>query len=147
MNKDKKLAIILAPFLLVGGYIVSDLYIESKQNQTKLFALSNPGECEMFSGDCILQSGDMKINITDERGTTKANTSYPVDSVAISLVYSDGREIIYGLEKTVNPQYWEKETDIRTAITQSKTATILRIVVTQKGSTYFSEFSPVTAPG
>lgn len=145
MNRDKKLAIILAPFLLVGGYIVSDQYIEYKQHEPRLFALSGINECLMFSADCVLQSGDMKINITDENGITKANTSYPVDSVAISLVYNDGREIIYGLEKTTSPQYWEKKTDIRTAITQSRTATILRVVVTLKGSTYFSEFNPAIA--
>lgn len=144
MNRDKKLAIILAPFLLVGGYVVSDQYVEWKQNEPKLFALSTIRECEMFSGDCILKSGDMLVNITDENGITKTNTSFPVDTVAISLVYNDGKEIIYGLEKAESPQYWEKKTDIRTAITQSKTATILRVVVTFKGSTYFSEFKPAT---
>ncbi len=144
MNKDKKLAIILAPFLLVGGYIVSDLYIESKQNETKLFELSVNADCRMFSGDCILQSGEMQINITDEDGITKGNTSFPVDTVAISLVYNDGKEVIYGLEKAANPQYWERKTEIRTAITEANTATKLRVVFTRKGSTYFSEFSPAT---
>ncbi len=144
MNKDKRLAIILAPFLLVGGYVVSDQYIESKANETKIFALSTTGECAMFTGDCILQSGDMQINITDENGITKSNTSYPVDTVAISLVYDSGKEIIYGLEKSTSPQYWERKTDIRSALTQSKTATKLRVVVKRKGSTYFSEISPTT---
>ena len=146
MNRDKRLAIILAPFLLVGGYVVSDQYIESKENEPKIFALSTIDECKMFAGDCILQSGDMQINITDENGLTKSNTSFPVDTVAISLVYNDGKEVIYGLEKAANSaQYWERKTDIRTAITQSGTASILRVVVNRKGSSYFSEFSPATA--
>lgn len=145
MNKDKKLAIMLAPFLLVGGYILSDLYIEHKDNETKLFELAVSGECEMFSGDCILQSGDMKINITDENGITKSNTSYPVDSVAISVVYASGKEIIYGLDQAANRQYWEKSTEIRKALIQTKTASTLRVVAKRKGSTYFSEFSPDTA--
>lgn len=146
MNRDKRLAIILAPFLLVGGYVVSDQYIESKANEPKIFALSTIDECKMFTGDCILQSGDMKINITDENGFTKSNTSFPVDTVAISLVYNDGKEVIYGLEKADNSaQYWERKTDIRTSITQSGTASILRVVVNRKGSSYFSEFSPATA--
>ncbi len=96
----------------------------------------------MFSGDCILQSGDMQVNITDENGLTKSNTSFPVDTVGISLVYNDGKEVIYGLEKAANPQYWERKTDIRVALTQFKTATKLRVVIKRKGSTYFSEFSP-----
>ncbi len=145
MNKDKKIAIILAPFLLIGGYVISDLYIESKANVSGLFALSVNAECAMFSGDCILQSGDMQVNITDENGITRSNTSFPVDTVAISLVYNDGKEIIYGLEKAANPQYWERKTDIRAALTQFKTATKLRVVIKRKGSTYFSEFSPAIA--
>lgn len=146
MNTDKRLAIILAPFLLVGGYVVSDQYLESKANQPKVFAFSTINECNMFTGDCILQSGDMQINITDENGITKGNTSFPVDTVAISLVYNDGKEVIYGLEKAANnSQYWERKTDIRTAIIQSRSASILRVVVNRKGSSYFSEFSPVTA--
>lgn len=146
MNKDKKLAIILAPFLLIGGYVVSDQYIESKANVAKIYAFAPNGECAMFTSGCILQSGDMQINITDQNGVTKANTSYPVDTVAISLVYDTGKEIIYELEKAANPQYWEKKTDIRTALIQHKTAQKLRVAVKRKGSTYLSEFSPKTVP-
>lgn len=145
MNKDKKLAIILAPFLLVGGYVASDMYVESKANAPKLFALTPRDECVIFAGGCVLQAGDMQVNITDQNGITKANTSYPVDTVAISLVYNDGREIIYDLQKTNNPQYWERQTDIRTALTQNKNATTLRLAVKRKGSTYLSEFQPATA--
>lgn len=144
MNKDKRLAFILAPFLLIGGYVASDLYIESKANEPKIFTLSASGECAIFDGDCILQSGDMQINITDVNGVTKANTSYPVDSVTISLVYNSGKEIIYGLEKLTDPQYWERETDIRSALTQSKTATKLRVVIERKGGTYLTEINPIT---
>lgn len=142
MNKDTKLAIVLAPFLLIGGYIVSDYYIESSTSDTKIFTLSLQGTCAPFHADCILQSGDFQINITDEQGITKSNTSYPVDTVAISLVYHDGKEIIYGLEKTLNEQYWERETDIRSAFTVDKSAEKMRIVVQRKGSTYLTEFIP-----
>ncbi|RKZ67993.1 MAG: hypothetical protein DRQ44_05000 [Gammaproteobacteria bacterium] len=144
MNKDKRLAFILAPFLLIGGYVISDQYIESKANKPKLFVLASNGECAMFTGDCILQSGDMQINITDENGVTKSNTSYPVDTVAISLVYNSGKEVIYGLEKSTDPQYWERKTDIRAALTQLKTASTLRVLIKRKGSTYITEINPVT---
>ena len=143
MTRDKKLAIILAPVLLVGGYILSDLYVESRENQTRLYPLQASGECRMFSADCILESGDMQVNITDRDGVTQGNTSFPVDSVAISLVYDDGQEVIYGLEQAANPQYWSRQTEIRKALTEEKSAARLRLVVTRKGSTYFSEFSPL----
>ncbi len=142
MNKDTRLAIILAPFLLIGGYVISDQYLESKSAAPGMFTLEVQGECAPFSSDCILQSGDMQINITDTQGLTKANTSYPVDTVAISLVYRDGKEVIYGLEKAGNEQYWERATDIRNAFTNTNTAEKMRIVVQRKDSTYLSEFVP-----
>ncbi len=142
MNKDIRLAIILAPFLLIGGYVISDQYLESKSAAPGIFTFAVQGECAPFSSDCILQSGDMQINITDEQGLTKANTSYPVDTVTISLVNKNGKEIIYGLERAGNEQYWERKTDIRSAFTSTKTAEKLRIVVQRKDSTYLAEFIP-----
>lgn len=142
MNRDQKIAIFLAPFLLVGGYVASDFYLESKDNETQLFTLQHKNECQMFSGDCILQSGDMQINITDRNGVTQGNTSHPVDSVAVSLVYNDGREVIYGLEKDKNPQYWSRQTDIGKAFREENSANRLRLIVRRKGSTYLSEFIP-----
>lgn len=143
MNKDTRMAIILAPFLLIGGYVISDQYLESKSSEPGIFTFTIQGQCAPFTADCILQSGDMKINITDEQGTTKTNTSYPVDTVAISLVYKDGKEIIYGLEKAGNEQYWERKTDIRSAFTTAKNAEKMRVVIQRKESTYLSEFTPV----
>ncbi len=87
----------------------------------------------------------MQVNITDRDGITQGNTSYPVDSVAISIVFADGNEIIYGLEDTGNPQYWSRQTDIRKAMLDEGTASQLRLVVTRNGSRYFSEFTPLTA--
>jgi len=142
MNRHTKLAVILAPFLLVGGYIASDQYIEYQANQPKLFQLLVQSECDIFLTKCILESGDMLINLTDSNSVTKANTSFPVDSVAISLVYKNGNETIYVLEQAGNPQYWQRETDIRSAITEFKTAEKLRVLVKVKGGIYLAEFLP-----
>ncbi|NNE64168.1 MAG: hypothetical protein HKN34_08795 [Gammaproteobacteria bacterium] len=143
MSRDKKLAIILAPFLLVAGYVLSDLYIEGKANAPRFFEFTPDGNCALFITGCILRSGDMEIDLTDENGITRANTSFPVDTVAISLVYDSGKEIIYELKKAANPQYWERATDLRKAMIEDKTAKILRVAVKRKGSTYLSQFSPV----
>ena len=142
MSRDKKIAIILAPFLLVAGYVLSDMYIESKANEPRFFEFTLQGECAVFTTGCILESGDMKINITDQSGITRANTSYPVDTVAISLLYDSGKEIIYELKQTANPQYWERATEIRQAMIEEKAAKILRVAVKRKGSTYLSQLSP-----
>lgn len=143
MNRDKKIAFILAPFLLVGGWVATDLYVESKQESTQLFQLEAAGECRLFDGNCILQSGDMQVNVTDADGLTRVNSAYPADSVALSLVYHDGQEVVYELEQLANPQYWQRQTDIRKAMTGSIVANKLRIVVQVKGSHFLGEFSPL----
>ncbi len=140
MNRDKKIALFLAPFLLIGGYAATDQYLDSRQQPTELFQLQAAGDCRVFDGDCILQSGDMQINVTDRAGLTTVNSSYPADSVSLSLVYRDGREVIYGLDPLKNPQYWQKETSIREAIDESDTADRLRIVVQVDGSHFLGEF-------
>ncbi|MDJ0776354.1 MAG: hypothetical protein QNJ85_00740 [Gammaproteobacteria bacterium] len=143
MNRDKKIALFLAPFLLIGGYAATDQYLDSRQEPTELFQLETSGDCRPFDGDCILQSGDVQVNVTDSGGLTTVNSSFPADSVSLSLVYRDGREVIYGLDRLDNPQYWQKETAIREAIAASQAADRLRIVVQIEGGHFLGEFSPM----
>ncbi len=145
MNRDQKIALFLAPFLLIGGYVATDTYLGSREQPAELFPLETGGDCRLFDGDCILQSGDMQVNISDVNGLTTVNSSFPADNVSLSLVYQDGREIIYGLDRLANPQYWQKQTGIKQAIVDSKSADKLRIVVQVEGSHYFAEFSPIAA--
>ncbi len=141
MNRHTKLALFLTPFLLIGGYIASDMYLEHEANEAKMFQLTGQADCELFVKNCILESGDMQASISDENGVTKVNTSFPVDSVAVSLVYKTGKEVIYGLDMEGNSQYWARQTDIHSAI-EKKMADKLRMVVKKKGSIYFAEFKP-----
>jgi len=141
MNKDKKIALVLAPFLLVAGYVLSDMYLAS-DDEVRLYPLESATECLMFSADCILLSGDMQVNLTDRDGITHANVNFPVDRVALSLVYDDGQEVIYGLDQLQNAHYWSRATEIRKAFIDERRGSSLRLVVTLNNSQYFSEFKP-----
>jgi hypothetical protein len=143
MNKHTKLAIFIAPFLLVGGYIASDAYLDHKANQPKIFQLQTSGNCDLLGKGCLQQSGDMQVMITDENGITKANTSYPVDSVAISLVFPNGDETIYGLEQDTNQHYWKRNTTIRQKLSENDATNTqkMRILVKMKGNMYLNEFT------
>jgi len=139
MNKQVKLALFIAPFLIVGGYIASDQYVSYQANKGQLFKLSLQNECHPFGDDCILKSGDMLVNITDEKGTTKINTSFPADKVSLSLVSIDDKETIYEFSKTGNFQYWQRDTTIRDAHLTQQTLKSLRVMVKIKGNLYLSE--------
>jgi hypothetical protein len=141
MNKQSKLALFIAPFLVVGGYIASDQYVAHQANKGQLFNLTLQDQCQLFSGDCILKSGDMLVNITDKKGTTKVNTSFPVDNVTLSIVSTDNKEIIYELSKTESLQYWQRETSLRTTHLDQNSLKNLRIMVKIKGDLYLSELN------
>ena len=143
MNRDQKIALMAAPFLLVGGWVATDLFLESRDEPSALYALEAAGECRLFDGDCLLRSGDMQVNIVDDAGVTRVNSSYPADRVALSLVYRDGREVVYVLDAQANPQFWQRQTAIREALADSNSADRLRIVVQVGGGHYLGEFSPL----
>lgn len=141
MNRHTKLAIIVSPLLLVGGYIASDQYLEYNANRPKIYQLQTSGTCDILNTGCLQQTGDMQAMITDVAGTTKVNTSYPVDSVAISVVQPNGDETIYGLEQSGSPQYWQRPTAIRESLTTDQSNLKLRIMVKMKGHHYLNEFT------
>lgn len=141
MNKQIKLALFIAPLLIVGGYIASDEYVAHQTSKGRLFKLSLEEDCQLFSGDCILKSGDVLVNITDESGVTKINTSYPADKATISLVLIDNKEIIYDLNKASNFQYWQRKTAIRASQFNQQSLKSLRIMVKIKGDLYLSELN------
>ena len=142
VTRDQKIAFLLAPFLLVGGYVVTDSYLESNDGPSQLFELKSTADCRLFEGNCILESGDMQVNVSDTGGVTMVNASYPADSIALSLVYRDGREVVYALEPLANPQYWQRETNIRGAISEGSAADRMRIVVQVKEKHFLGEFFP-----
>ncbi len=141
MNRQTKLAIFIAPFLVVGGYIASDQYVAHESNKGRLFNLTLQNGCQLFNGDCILKSGDVLVNITDDNGVTKINTSYPANKVTVSLVSINGKETICEFNKADNFQYWQRETAIRMNHFDRQALNSIRIMVKIKGDLYLSELS------
>jgi hypothetical protein len=83
MTKDLKLALIVAPFLAILGFVAIELWLSSTAKQTKLVVLAMKGACDITGQGCLLQSGDLKLNITDNAGITQLNSTYPLDKVTL----------------------------------------------------------------
>ncbi|MFT2112089.1 hypothetical protein [Marinomonas sp. 2405UD68-3] len=86
MNSHRKLAIFVVPFLLIGGFIASDFYIEYQADKAKVFQLLPFEECDVINQKCILKSGELEMNVYDKDGLTKIHSSFPLDSVTLFLV-------------------------------------------------------------
>jgi len=97
MNKHTKLALFVAPVLIILGYIGSDFYLENKASEDKIFQLAVIGSCDVLAEKCILKSGKFEANIFDRDGVTSVNTTYPLDSATLFLVDTNDNSVAVAL--------------------------------------------------
>ena len=90
MNKHQKLAIIIAPFLIIGGYVAADYYAVAKeraelQGKAIQFDLEKP--CDLHTTPCILHQGNAKMKIVAIPSSNQLSllSNYPIEGATISL--------------------------------------------------------------
>lgn len=140
MNKHQKVALLIAPILIIGGYIASDFYIANEASQDKVFPLETEGSCDVLGGNCILTSGDFKINVYDEEGKTTINSTFPLDSVTLFLVDKNNTPTAYPLQMSDTPYYWFNPTPLREHVSIKGETHKLRLIAKIQGGQYISEF-------
>lgn len=144
MNKHTKTALFVAPFLLVGGYILSDMYLESQAHKNKVIELSQSGVCDVFRKSCILESGELKLNVYQEQNETVINSTFQLDNITLFVVPSEASKspVIYELKMDSNPFYWRAETNLNELLDEvgKDQGTTLRVIAQIKGGHYISEF-------
>lgn len=140
MNKHTKIAIFVAPILILGGYILSDMYIENKADENRIFELVPYGHCDVLNQKCILKSGEFEVNVFDKDGVTRINTTFPLDTATLFLVDEKNNPTTYQLGMIDSPYYWQRETSLRSLIPEKGQRYKLRLIANIKGGQYISEF-------
>lgn len=140
MNRHTKLALMIAPFLLIGGYIASDFYIENQAGKQRIFNMVPFGHCDVINQKCILKSGEFEVNVFDENNITTLNATFPLDSATLFLVDNAGQATAYPLGMSDSPYYWRSETPLRSKIANKGEKYKLRMIANIKGGQYISEF-------
>jgi len=140
MNKHKKIAIFIAPILMIFGYVASDYYIEYKADEKKIFQMTQEGICDVIDGECILISGDFKINVFDKEGFTTVNSTFPLDSATLFLVDQQDKATAYPLNKVETAYYWNRKMPLRENAANRSSKQKLRLIAKVKGGQYISEF-------
>ncbi len=139
MNKHLKLAILVMPFLLVGGYILADYYLEqAKKGQT--FALYPSGHCDVIHQDCLLKAGEFSVSIGDNEGLTEINATYPLDEAILFLVDEDNQAKPYILARKNNAYYWQQHTPLSQLASPKGSRYKLRLIMSVQNNQYISEF-------
>ena len=144
MNKHTKLAIFVAPVLIILGYASSDFYMEYKAGEDKLFSLVVDGSCDILAETCILKAGEFEVNIFDRNGVTTVNSTYPLDSATLFLVETDNSSTAYPLGMSDSAYYWRSPTPLRENIQTVSNSQKIRLIANIKGGKYISEFVTTT---
>jgi len=139
MNKHTKVAVLVAPLLAVLGYIASDYFIENDADKNKIVTLIPESSCEVLAGECVLISGDFKVNVFDEAGSTVVNSTFPLDEAVLFLVDEDNTATAYPLTQIQSKYYWRAQTPLR-ELANTSTSYKLRLIASIKGGDYISEF-------
>ena len=140
MNKHTKLAFMVAPFLAILGFVGADYYNEHQAGQLKIIELSPEGHCDVANQNCVLRSGEFKVNISDEAGVTQVNSTFPLDSATLFLVDKSDKMTPYPLGMKKSPYYWRSNTPLGDLLANKGDSYKLRLIAKIKGGQYISEF-------
>jgi len=140
MNKHTKLALIVAPFLAIFGFIGADFYEENNASQDKTIQLIPEGHCDIINQNCVLKSGEFKVNVADHNGVTEVNSTFPLDSATLFLVDKNDHMTPYPLGMQKSPYYWRSNTELRKLTRIKGQSYKLRLIAKIKGGQYISEF-------
>lgn len=140
MNRHTKIAIFVAPLLMVLGYIASDLFIENQAQESKVIVLTPEARCQVLLGSCILTSNEFQINVFDKAGMTTVNSTFPLDKAILFLVDENNIATAFPLNQVSSQYYWHSATPLRDlAANTSKYK--MRLIASIKGGEYISEFT------
>ena len=146
-NKHTTIAIVIAPFLALGGYILADIYSTDEiENADKKLLVT--GDCRPVENQCeILGIGmemHLKFNTTpaDQRLLpVELNSKTSLDDVAMSLIIA-GKEVApMKMKNTGDKKLWI--TEIMPIGTITKENLKVRLAVSYKASLHLAEF-PIT---
>lgn len=139
MNKHIKLAILIAPFLAIGGYIATDYYDNYKIDQKRYHKISVEGNCDVKQGKCLLKGAGLLLEFSTTGDITNLESSYPLDSAAIGLK-GDEKNKPHNLKPDSNRKNWTIPTR-EYSNSNEDDGTTIRIIVSANDHLFFSEFT------
>jgi len=146
VNKHTKIAILIAPILLILGYAVTDIYSEHKAAEKRIFVMQVEGDsCDITADKCVLKSNEFKISVNHQNNETIINSTFPLDTATLFVV-QDGSEVAidYPLGMNTSPYYWRTNTNLGERLASTGASQTLRIIANIKGGSYISEFTSTT---
>ena len=144
MNRHTKLALFVAPFLAIIGWIGGDIWAESQAMKDKMYQLEpEAGFCDVMAKKCILTSGEFKVSLYQDGDMTTLNSTFPLDTATLFMVTGDDITA-YRMGMDDTPYYWYQNTDFAEKNAAQGSKQVLRLIATVKGGKYIAEFTSHT---
>lgn len=141
LNRHTKIAIFVAPILMILGFALSDMWVEKNAMEARFFEMEpEGGACDILANACILRSGEFQISVYVEDGLTTINSTFPLDTATIFLVDDDNVPTPYRMGMKDSPYYWYQKTPIQELAGEPGSEQKVRMVTTVKGGQYIAEF-------
>lgn len=153
MTPHTKAATIIAPFLLIGGYIAADFYASTKKEKiltteaksTTAYRLTLSSKCRMPDEPCILRKGQLVITVSADEKYYYLESNMELEGATLGLAQID--RVTRGLEmqRVSDSSHWI--TKIRTLSNLKEDVPLLmRIALESDKKRYYAEF-PITHSG
>jgi hypothetical protein len=139
MNRHTKIAIFIAPFLIVGGYIAADYYDEEQKKNKNLFKLKVQGQCNLSVKPCQLSNKQLLLTLTDKNGITELKSSHALEQVSFSFLDNNHKETVYQMDYQTDKKQWQAKTEVSDLLSHTPKLK-LRLIATVNKGFYFSEF-------
>ncbi len=142
MNKHSRMAVVIAPFLAIGGYVASGYYLDDQALEARILTLEQEDPCNMLDTPCVLNATGLIFQLSHESGKTTVTTSFNMETLTISFVGTNGTEAAYPLLATDRNKTWSAMTAYDEIHATSGVDTTVRLAATLKNLTYIHEFKP-----
>jgi len=153
MSPHIKAATIIAPFLLIGGYIAADYFQTSKEEtlltsqaqKTSAFEFELSSKCKIPEAVCVLRKDGLIISLSSDNRNYYIESNRPLEGVTIGLAQSDRITRGITMQSSSDNTHWL--TAIRKLSNLNAELTLLmRVAMVSDGTRYYAEF-PITHSG
>lgn len=153
MSPHTKAATIIAPFLLIGGYIAADYFQTSKEEKlltsqaqnTVAYELEMPSKCKIPEAVCVLRKDGLVIRLKSDIRNYYLESNQELEGVTIGLAQPDRVTRGITMQRSSDNNHWAVA--IRTLSNlNAELPLLMRIALVSNGTRYYAEF-PITHSG
>jgi hypothetical protein len=139
MNKHTKIAVLIAPFLAIGGYVASGYYLDSIADKEQLLKLKLEAPCNLIQSPCKLTADHLLLELSLKDNRLSLATSHPLNQATVSILNTADNESVHRLTTADKGHKWQSKESVLTASSTTKNATV-RIHAVIQNLNYLHEF-------